>query len=114
MEQIFKTIGSRETPNKEYSDNWFLHTPLKEEYNTTSVLDLYVDFLDLEAIEKKESEDKKKKEQARIDEIERLHKEELIKKAEADRVETAKNARHLKAQNNKNNGDETTEEQKSI
>ena len=72
LEQIFETIGSRNTPNEEYSDNWFLHTPMKEEYNTTSVLDLYVNFLDIEAIEKKEREDKKKKEQDRIDKEERL------------------------------------------
>ena len=48
LEQIFKTFGSRNTPNEEYSDNWFLHTPMKEEYDATSVLDLYVNFLDIE------------------------------------------------------------------
>ena len=68
--------------------------------------------MELKEIEKKESEDKKKEEQARIDEKERLEKEQLIKNAEADRVEAAEKARRLAAQNNKNNGDEPTEEQK--
>ena len=85
---------------------------MKEEYDATSVLDLYGNFLDIEKIEKKEREDKKKKEQDRIDKEERLQKDILIKQAEADRVKAAEKARLLAALNSENNGDEPTEEQK--
>ena len=57
---------------------------------------------------RKKSEDKNKEEQDLIDEKERLHKAELIRIADADRVETER----LAAQNDENDGDEPTEEQK--
>ena len=83
LPEIFKTIGSRETPNDEYSDDWFLHTPLKSQYTTTSVLQLSVAILELREIEKIEIKEKNKEEQDRIasnakDEKERVDKAELI------------------------------------
>ena len=62
LEQIFETIGSRDTPNKEYSDDWSLHTPLEEEYDTTSVHDLSNGIMELELkeIEKKRRQKEKR------------------------------------------------------
>ena len=96
LEQIFKTIGSRETANDEYSDDWFLHTPSKSQYTSYSVLHLSVAILELRKIEKKSEE--KKKEQDRIAQIakdkkERRCKLKLIKKdaEDAKKLQDAQN-----------------------
>ena len=77
LEQIFKTIGIRDTPNEEYLDDWSLHTPLEKEYNHKSVLHLSIAIMELELEEIEEKKAKKKKER---EDKKKKNKIELMKK----------------------------------
>ena len=99
LEMIFETIGSKDTSNEEYSDNWSLHTPMKEEYDTSSVYYLSATIMALELEEIEEQKAKKKKREAkaklkqdRIDKKEREDKAKLIKIVEAARKKAAEDA----------------------